>query len=73
MMLRKRVTIQDMEGVDEEYHKNLTWTLENDITDVLDQTFSVDDEQFGETTTVDLKPNGRDIQVTNENKKEYVE
>jgi E3 ubiquitin-protein ligase NEDD4 len=73
MMLRKKVNIQDMEGVDEEYHKNLTWTLENDITDVLDQTFSVDDEQFGETKTVDLKPGGRDIQVTNENKKEYVE
>ena len=73
MMLRKKVSIQDMEGVDEEYHKNLTWTLENDITDVLDQTFSVDDEKFGETETVDLKPGGRDIQVTNENKKEYVE
>src|SRR5271168_3473770 len=73
MMLRKKVSIQDMEGVDEEYHKNLTWTLENDITDILDQTFSVDDEQFGETKTVDLKPGGRDIQVTNENKKEYVE
>lgn len=62
-----------MEGVDEEYHKNLTWTLENDITDVLDQTFSVDDEQFGETKTVNLKPGGSEIQVTNENKKEYVE
>jgi E3 ubiquitin-protein ligase NEDD4 len=73
MMLRKKVNIQDMEGVDEEYHKNLTWTLDNDITDILDQTFSIDDEQFGETKTVDLKPGGRDIQVTNENKKEYVE
>ncbi|RMD44483.1 hypothetical protein DV735_g651, partial [Chaetothyriales sp. CBS 134920] len=73
MMLRKKVTINDMEGVDEEYHKNLTWTLENDITDVLDQTFSVEDEQFGETKTIDLKPGGRDIQVTNENKREYVE
>jgi len=73
MMLRKKVQIQDMEGVDEEYHKNLTWTLDNDITDVLDQTFSIDDEQFGETRTIDLKPNGRNIQVTNENKKEYVE
>ncbi|RMZ88822.1 hypothetical protein DV736_g3960, partial [Chaetothyriales sp. CBS 134916] len=73
MMLRKKVTINDMEGVDEEYHKNLTWTLENDITDVLDQTFSVEDEQFGETKTIDLKAGGRDIQVTNENKREYVE
>ncbi|KIW95176.1 E3 ubiquitin-protein ligase RSP5 [Cladophialophora bantiana CBS 173.52] len=73
MMLRKKVTINDMEGVDEEYHKNLTWMLENDITDVLDQTFSIEDEQFGETKTIDLKPGGRDIAVTNENKREYVE
>ncbi|OAP60789.1 E3 ubiquitin-protein ligase RSP5 [Fonsecaea erecta] len=73
MMLRKKVTINDMEGVDEEYHKNLTWMLENDITDVLDQTFSIEDEQFGETKTIDLKPGGRDIPVTNENKREYVE
>ncbi|KAK6379528.1 hypothetical protein LTS17_006446 [Exophiala oligosperma] len=73
MMLRKKVQIQDMEGVDEEYHKNLTWTLENDITDILDQTFSIEDEQFGETKTIDLKPGGRDIPVTNENKREYVE
>jgi len=73
MMLRKKVMINDMEGVDEEYHKNLTWMLENDITDILDQTFAVDDEQFGETRTIDLKPGGRDIPVTNENKQEYVE
>ena len=36
-------------------------------------TFSTDDERFGETVTIDLKPNGHNIEVTNENKKEYVE
>ena len=47
---------------------------ENDITDVLvDATFSMDDESFGEQKTVDLKPNGRNIALTNDNKKEYVE
>ena len=46
---------------------------ENDITDVLDLTFSTDDERFGETVTIDLKPGGREIEVTNENKKEYIE
>lgn len=45
---------------------------ENDITDVLEQTFSVEDERFGEIMTVDLKPDGRDIPVTEENKTEYV-
>jgi E3 ubiquitin-protein ligase NEDD4 len=36
-------------------------------------TFSAEDNRFGETVTIDLKPNGRDIEVTNENKAEYVE
>ncbi|OOG01151.1 hypothetical protein ASPCADRAFT_203014 [Aspergillus carbonarius ITEM 5010] len=73
MMLRKKVSLQDMEGVDEDLHRNLTWTLENDIEGIIELTFSVDDEKFGERTTVDLKPGGRDIPVTNENKGEYVE
>jgi E3 ubiquitin-protein ligase NEDD4 len=46
---------------------------ENDITDVLEQTMSVEDEKFGEVVTVDLIANGRDIPVTQENKHEYVE
>jgi E3 ubiquitin-protein ligase NEDD4 len=46
---------------------------DNDITGVLENTFSTEDERFGETVTVDLKPNGRNIEVTNENKKEYIE
>ena len=51
----------------------MIWKAENDITDVLDQTFSIEDEQFGETKTIDLKPGGQEIQLTNENKREYVE
>ncbi|KAI1980829.1 hypothetical protein LOZ55_001086 [Ophidiomyces ophidiicola] len=73
MMLRKKVTLQDMEGVDEDFHRNLTWTLENDIDGVFELTFAVDDEQFGEHKTIDLMPGGRDIEVTNENKRQYVE
>ena len=33
----------------------------------------MEDERFGEIITVDLKPNGRDIEVTDENKREYAE
>ncbi|KAF5097295.1 hypothetical protein D0Z03_001453 [Geotrichum reessii] len=62
-----------MEGVDAEYFRNLEWTLNNDIEDILELTFSVEDDQFGEIVTVDLKPDGRNIAVTNENKREYVE
>ncbi|KAI9835552.1 MAG: hypothetical protein M1819_002003 [Sarea resinae] len=73
MILRKKVSLADMEGVDADFHRNLTWTLENDIDGILDLTFSTDDERFGETVTIDLKPGGRDIEVTNENKKEYID
>ncbi|KAJ9642428.1 hypothetical protein H2201_004823 [Coniosporium apollinis] len=73
MILHKKVSLQDMEGVDADFHRNLTWTLDNDIDGILDLTFSTDDERFGETVTIDLKPNGRNIEVTNENKKEYID
>ncbi|KAI9928571.1 hypothetical protein AWENTII_000643 [Aspergillus wentii] len=73
MMLRKKVSLQDMEGVDEDLHRNLTWTLDNDIDGIMELTFCVDDEKFGERRTIDLIPGGRDIPVTNENKPQYVE
>lgn len=72
MILRKKVVLGDMEGVDADYARNLEWTLNNDIDGILDLTFSVEDDQFGVIVTVDLKPGGRDIPVTNENKHEYV-
>lgn len=34
--------------------------------------FSVDKEILGEVTTHDLKPDGGNIQVTEENKEEYI-
>ncbi|QLQ82613.1 hypothetical protein HG537_0H03760 [Torulaspora globosa] len=73
MMLRKKVVLQDMEGVDAEVHNSLKWMLENSIDGILDLTFSADDERFGEVVNVDLKPDGRTVEVTDENKKEYVE
>jgi len=73
MILRKKVALQDMEGVDAEVFRNLQWTLDNDITDAIYETFAVEDEVFGEKVTIDLKPGGRDVEVTNDNKKEWVE
>lgn len=73
MILSKKCTLADMESIDAEFFRSLTWILENSITDVLDLTFSTEDDRFGETVTLDLKPGGRDIEVTDENKSEYVE
>lgn len=46
---------------------------ENDITDIIDETFTTTEDRFGEMVTVDLKPGGADVPVTEENKKEYVD
>ncbi|KAJ2962784.1 hypothetical protein NQZ79_g2089 [Umbelopsis isabellina] len=71
-ILGRQVDYRDVEAVDPEYYKSLVWMLENDITDIIDLTFSVETDDFGTMKTVDLKPNGRDIPVTEENKQEYV-
>lgn len=73
MMLHKKVVLQDMEGVDAEFYRSLQWIMDNDITDILDLTFSAEDDKFGQIVEVDLKPDGRNIEVTEENKHEYVE
>lgn len=73
MMLNKAVALSDMEGVDADFHRSLQWMLNNPIEGVLEQTFSTEDERFGQTTIEDLKPGGRDIDVTDVNKKEYVD
>ncbi|XP_055679804.1 probable E3 ubiquitin-protein ligase HERC4 isoform X2 [Lutzomyia longipalpis] len=44
----------------------------DDLEQVFCVTFSITEEVFGERRTVDLKPNGRNIGVTQENKEEFV-
>ncbi|XP_020660541.3 E3 ubiquitin-protein ligase NEDD4-like isoform X2 [Pogona vitticeps] len=72
MMLGKPITLKDMESVDSEYYNSLKWILENDPTE-LDLMFCIDEENFGQTYQVDLKPNGSEVMVTNENKREYID
>ncbi|KAF7724152.1 hypothetical protein EC973_001277 [Apophysomyces ossiformis] len=71
-ILGRPVDYRDVEAIDPEYYKSLVWMLENDITDVIDLTFSIETDDFGTTKTIDLKPGGRDIPVTEANKHEYV-
>ncbi|ORZ36087.1 putative ubiquitin ligase tom1p [Catenaria anguillulae PL171] len=71
-ILDKAVDVRDMEAVDPSYFKSLEWILENSIDDVMELTFSVETDDFGTTKTIDLKENGRNILVTDENKAEYV-
>lgn len=71
-ILGNSVSVKDMESFDPDYYKSLVWMLDNDITEIITETFSVEDDEFGKITVVDLVPNGRNIPVTEENKHEYV-
>jgi E3 ubiquitin-protein ligase HUWE1 len=72
-ILGRAVSIKDMETLDLDYYKSLLWMLENDITDIITETFAIETDAFGEKQVIDLIPNGHDIPVTQENKEEYVQ
>jgi len=67
------VLVEDIEAIDPEYYTALKWMLDNDITGVLDHTFVAEEEYFGARNTVELKPGGASVAVTEENKREYVQ
>ncbi|XP_031639629.1 E3 ubiquitin-protein ligase SMURF1 [Contarinia nasturtii] len=71
-ILNKPITLSDIEGVDSELHRSLTWMLENKITGIIDSTFSVENNSFGALVVHELKTGGASIPVTEENKREYV-
>jgi len=72
MLLNKSINLQDIEAVDPNLYTSLKWMLENDITDVIDTTFSVEHDSFGCIKVDELKKNGKNLAVTQSNKKEYV-
>ena len=72
-ILGRPISIKDMESLDIDYYKSLLWILENDITDIISEDFSVVTEVFGEEKVIDLIPDGRNIPVTEENKADYVQ
>lgn len=40
--------LSDLEYLDEEFHQSLQWMKDNDIEDILDLTFTVNEEVFGQ-------------------------
>ncbi|KAK3702896.1 hypothetical protein QZH41_014166, partial [Actinostola sp. cb2023] len=71
-LLRSPCDLSDVESLDALFHQSMTWVIENNIEDVLDLTFTVSEEIFGQVTERELIPGGIDIAVTEENKAEYV-
>lgn len=74
-LLNKPYRLEDVQSIDEALYKNLKWILDNQIDDMyLGLCFQADREVLGGyTVTKELKEGGADIEVTDENKHEYVD
>lgn len=72
-MLGKKLTMKDIESIDNEFYNSLIWIKENNIEECsLELYFSVDFEVLGQIQSHELKPGGGEIRVTEENKDEYL-
>uniref|UniRef100_A0A672IYE5 E3 ubiquitin-protein ligase n=1 Tax=Salarias fasciatus TaxID=181472 RepID=A0A672IYE5_SALFA len=72
-ILNKPLALKDLESIDPEFYNSLIWIKDNNLEECgLEMFFSVDKEILGEVTTHELKPGGENIQVTEENKEEYI-
>lgn len=47
-ILNSATDLSDLEYLDEEFHQSLQWMKDNDITDILDLNFTVNEEVFGQ-------------------------
>ena len=66
------MTWHDIEYDDNAYYTNLKYLLNNDA-EILHQSFCETIDFFGKPVVHDLIPNGRNIVVTNDNKKEFIQ
>lgn len=72
-MLNRKLTMKDIESIDPEFYNSLIWLRDNNVEECgLEMFFSVDFELLGEIKPHELKAGGADIQVTEENKEEYL-
>ncbi|BFZ10773.1 hypothetical protein BsWGS_13813 [Bradybaena similaris] len=72
-MLGQPVKYTDMESEDYAFYQGLVFLLENNVADLgYDLYFSTEIQEFGVTETRELVPNGANVLVTDENKREYV-
>jgi len=72
IMTGETLALSDLEDYDNEFYNNMKWCLDNDV-DCLMTQFVAETDYFGKKQEVELVENGKNIQVNNENKREYVE
>lgn len=72
-MLSKKLILKDLESIDPEFYNSLIWIRDNNIEECgLEMFFSVDMEILGKISSHDLKEDGANVLVTEENKEEYI-
>merc|ERR1711884_99051 len=72
-ILAKTVKHTDMESEDYAFYKGLEFWIHHKVEDLgYDLTFSTEIREFGVLEVRDLIPNGRNVQVTEDNKMDYI-
>ncbi|KAA6360701.1 MAG: putative E3 ubiquitin-protein ligase Itchy [Streblomastix strix] len=71
-LLNQPFMVSDLEPVDADMYRSLVYIKENDPSD-LSLYFTVTVSQLDVVKEIELKPGGKNIGVTNENKKEYIQ
>lgn len=71
LILGKELTLEDMQNFDYTYYQNLKFCENNSVED-LNLTFSEVDDRFGQIKIKQLIPGGQNVQVTEQNKFEYI-
>lgn len=73
LVLNLPVGVEEMALIDADLHQSLQWMAENDISEAgLENDFVDEFDSFGRIETIELKPGGANIPVTEENKHEYI-
>ncbi|KAA6397536.1 MAG: putative E3 ubiquitin-protein ligase SMURF2 [Streblomastix strix] len=71
-LLNQPFMLSDLEPVDADAYRSLIYVSENDPTDLM-LDFTVTFKEFDQVKEIELKPGGKDIEVTQENKVEYIQ
>jgi E3 ubiquitin-protein ligase HUWE1 len=72
IMTGEALCFSDLEDFDNAFYNNMKWCLENDV-ECLMTTFVAETDYFGKPLEVELIENGKNITVSNSNKRDYVE
>uniref|UniRef100_A0A4Y0BLL8 HECT-type E3 ubiquitin transferase n=1 Tax=Anopheles funestus TaxID=62324 RepID=A0A4Y0BLL8_ANOFN len=75
-LLRLPVSLSDLESLDNSFHQSLLWIRDNNMDNCgeLGLNFTVTEERSdGTSIDIELKPNGRNITVSERNKRDYLD